>query len=81
MIVSHIPIYSVAALNGNAKDATGYALINLYDDGTFANEYVPFDWAYRPDAPASEPASQPAAARGFPVGRGRNCLTLSDHTA
>ena len=150
MIVSHIPIYSVAALNGNAKDATGavrfprggvfgdykrlkelfrrhrnvklavsghlhlneridyagmtyicngavsggwwkgphideceagYALINLYDDGTFENEYVPFGWAYRPDAPATGPASQPAAAGGFPVGRGRNCLTLSGHTA
>ena len=124
MIVSHIPIYSVAALNGDAKDATGairigkgavhldykrlknlfrkhpnvklavsghlhhkeridyagvsylcngavsggwwkgvhvdecdagYALLNLYDDGSFDHEYVHYGWQYRPEAvPATQ---------------------------
>lgn len=26
------------------KTANGYALVNLYDDGTFDNEYVVYDW-------------------------------------
>jgi Icc protein len=121
MIVSHIPIYSVAALNGNAKDETGavrfpkggvhadykrlkdlfrrhrnvklavsghlhhteridyagvtylcngavcggwwkgshmdecdagYAVLDLYDDGSFDHKYVNYGWAYHPEPAA-----------------------------
>jgi Icc protein len=28
----------------NHETANGYAMVNLYDDGTFENEYVPYGW-------------------------------------
>jgi 3',5'-cyclic-AMP phosphodiesterase len=41
----------------------GYTLMNLYADGRFDREYVTYGWTYRPDdAPATRPATAPAAA-------------------
>ncbi len=37
----------------------GYAMLNLYDDGTFDRAYVNYGWAYQPDAPAA-PTTLPA---------------------
>jgi len=137
MLVSHIPIYSVAVLNGDAKDDTGairipkggmfldykrmktlfrkhrnvklavsghlhlneridyagmtyicngavsggwwkgphidecdagYAMINLYDDGTFDNEYVTYGWQYRPDAATTTPTSAAAPHAALAAG-------------
>jgi predicted phosphodiesterase len=34
----------------------GYALLDLYDDGRFNREYVPYGWTYRDaDKPAAKP--------------------------
>lgn len=47
---------------GRHKDCDeGYAVIDLFDDGTFAHEYVRYGWVAQPDPPATKPAaSRPA---------------------
>ena len=38
----------------------GYALIDLYDDGTVDRQYVTYGWVARPDEKPTEPAAAPA---------------------